>query len=123
MATQILIELARQYLSIVDHGSESDQREKRTAAHDAMMTQMRLEGVPFNSRIEARWIARWLVSGKPNGIHGQVLMFAQPLCGNPEGASILFSTPPDDNCSALVPVFVTIQSFENFPNATCDSSS
>ena len=118
MATAALLDLARQYLAVVDHGDKVDQTTKRTATHDALMAQMRLEGVPFNSRVEARWIARWLVSGKPNGIHHQSIMYTEPCDGNPSAPRKLFYSPPNDNREALVPVLVTVESFEHYPDPT-----
>jgi hypothetical protein len=122
MITQQLTELAKSYLAIVDSGDESRQGAERTNAHDEMMAQMRIDGVPFNSRVEARWIARWLVSNKPNGLHGQMIMFAKPLSANPGMASIIFNSPPDDNREELVPVLVTIQSFEEYTSAAFETS-
>lgn len=57
-----LLDLCRAYLAIVDGGDETRQGAERTAAHDALIEQMRAEdfiGTP--NRVQARWLARYFV--------------------------------------------------------------
>jgi len=111
MASRRLTELARQYLSIVDSGDPERQLDERTNAHDAMMDAMQAEGIPFNSRFEARWIARWLVkNNSPVETPTMQVMFVKGLYANgvPE---IIYNIPPEDNQSGYQPVLVVVLPF------------
>ena len=104
-----LLALCRAYLEIVDSGDEARQGDERTAAHETMMDAMEREGIPFNSRYEARWIARYLVS--ENTLEQDFtprLMWADEMYFR---GDVLRHTPPNDNKAGLVPVMVIVLPF------------
>lgn len=123
-----LLKECRAYLAIVDSGDETRQGAERTAAHDAMMETMRREGIPFDARWEARWIARYLLAvdagqlprGAP-GEHTKIMWAKIPANADPlqyavfENGAITLSAAPfrteaDERAHALewIPVCVTI---------------
>lgn len=133
-----LLELCRAYLAIVDSGDATRQGAERTAAHDAMMDQMEREGIPFNARWEARWIARyWLavdagqLAAVANGTHTKIMWAkippgADPLQYDPfaNGAIVLSAAPfrseADERAHALewYPVLVTVAPLAMYAGAT-----
>lgn len=139
-----LLALCRAYLAIVDSGDETRQgnsdsyESARTAAHDAMMEQMQREGIPFNARWEARWMARYLLAVEAQrlpraaGKEHTVMMWAKiPVSADPlqfdpceNGATILsaspFRTEDDERAHALewVPVLVTIAPAQMYDGVT-----
>ncbi len=107
------LELARRYLDIVDSGDPTRQGAERQQAHEALLDAFERERIPFHSRFEARWIARWLLARDrtPTAeLPDTVLMFAKQNIHNgaPEE---LFFTPPDDNRAGLMPVMVVLMPF------------
>lgn len=115
MASQRLTELARAYLKMVDtpdgYLSTDERSAERTNAHDAMMNAMTEEKIPFNSRYEARWIARWILSGyELPELPDARLMFAKPRSSNGT-TELIYDVPPDDNRHGYIPVWVLIQPF------------
>lgn len=112
-----LFDLIRAYLDIVDNGTETDQGEKRTIAHEAMMDEMEKRRIPFNSRFEARWIARSLMAQKEVNLPQTRLMFARRNKHNGLVMDLHF-IPQDDNKEGLMPVMVVILPFTNQPFVT-----
>jgi hypothetical protein len=114
------LELARRYLSIVDVGEPEQQGAERQQMHEALLDAFERERIPFHSRFEARWIARWLLARDrtPTAeLPDTVLMFAKQNTHNgaPEE---LFFTPPDDNRAGLMPVMVVVMPFTMQPFVT-----
>ena len=115
--TSELIESVRKYIEIVDSGDESRQGDERTSAHEELMDIFEKSKIPFNSRFEARWIARWIL--KTDSLPSMELpdtkiMFAKQNEYN--GTAVeLRDIPPDDNKEGWMPVMVFLLPFEFQP--------
>jgi hypothetical protein len=108
-----LIETARKYLAMVDepdgHIGTPERDRERSIAHENLMDEMENCGIPFTSRYEARWIARWIVTQQfPNIDSTPSLAWAKPN-GDNEWFKEIRHVPPEDNREGWIPVVVTYQ--------------
>jgi len=106
-----LTERAQIYLSMVDeadgHIGIPERDAERSEAHEQLMNELERCGIPFNSRFEARWIARWILSdNKPNLESTPALYWAKPN-GDNDWFKELRHIPPDDNKEGWIPVMIT----------------
>ncbi|MBI4675118.1 MAG: hypothetical protein HY741_26045 [Chloroflexi bacterium] len=109
-----LIQRAKIYLAMVDepdgHAGTPERDAERTAAHERLMDEMERCGIPFSSRYEARWIARWLISQhQPHFDSTRTLMWAKPN-GDNEWFKEIRHAPPQDNKEGWIPVVVKFES-------------
>ncbi len=114
-----LLERAKDYLAMVDepdgHTGTRERNAERTAAHERLMDEMEQCNIPFHSRFEARWIARWLVAQhQPNFDSTPSLLWAKPN-GDNEWFKEIRHVPPEDNKEGWIPVVVTLQPLSSHP--------
>jgi hypothetical protein len=114
-----LIQKAKTYLQMVDepdgHMGTPERDSERTEAHEALMDEMERCGIPFNSRYEARWIARWILSEhEPRFDSTPSLLWAKPN-GENEWFKEIRHVPPEDNKDGWIPVIVSLQPVSNQP--------
>lgn len=112
-----LLQRAKIYLALVDepdgHSSTPERDAERTAAHERLMDEMERCGFSFNSRYEARWIARWLVSEhQPHFDSASSVMWAKPN-GENEWFKEIRHVPPEDNKAGWIPVVVRFEPLSN----------
>ena len=114
-----LLERAKIYLAMVDepdgHTGTLERNAERTAAHERLMDEMEQCGIPFNSRFEARWIARWIVAQhQPKFDSTPSLLWAKPN-GDNEWFKEIRHVPPEDNKEGWIPIVVTLQPLSSHP--------
>jgi hypothetical protein len=114
-----LLERAKAYISMVDepdgHMGTPERDAERTAAHEALMDEMERCNIPFSSRFEARWIARWIVAQhQPKFDSTPSLLWAKPN-GDNEWFREIRHVPPQDNREGWIPVVVTLQPLTEQP--------
>lgn len=113
-----LVSRAKTYLAMVDepdgHIGTFERDAERTEAHERLMDEMEKCAIPFNSRFEARWIARWIVTQQlPHLDSTPALVWAKPN-GDNEWFKEIRHVPPEDNRQGWIPLVVTFQPLSSY---------
>lgn len=96
-----------------DHMGTPERDAERTAAHEALMDEMERSGIPFHSRFEAKWIARWIVARHETHFDSTPsLLWAKPN-GDNEWFKEIRHVPPQDNKEGWIPILVMYQPLTN----------
>ena len=108
-----LIQRAKDYLAMVDepdgYTGTPERDAERTEAHERLMDEMERCNIPFPSRFEARWIARWIVAQhRPNFDSSPSLLWAKPN-GDNDWFKEIRHVPPADNREGWIPIVVKFE--------------